>query len=163
MIVVIMGPAGAGKTTYGRLLAAKLGWQFVDADDYHSPANIEKLHKGIGLTEADRAPWLAALRADIGSWVAEKRDVVLACSALKRRYRETLRAGDFVRLVYLRGTREVLQARLRARLGHFVPAAIIDSQLAELEEPAADEGIPTVAIDQPLDAVLAQLTGAVLP
>jgi gluconokinase len=163
MVVVIMGPAGAGKTTYGRLLADNLGWQFVDADSYHSPANIEKLHNGIGLTEADRAPWLAALRADIGIWVAEARDVVLACSALRRRYRDTLRASDSVCFVYLKGTREVLQERLAARSGHFASAAIIDSQLAELEEPAPEEGIPFVAIDQPLDAVLAQLTGAVLP
>jgi gluconokinase len=154
-----MGPAGAGKTTYGRLLAEKLGWQFVDADSYHSPANIEKLHNGIGLTEADRQPWLDALRASIAGWRDEGRDVVLACSALKRRYRETLRASDSVRFVYLKGSRAVLKERLFARHGHFASAGILESQLAELEEPAPDEGIPAVEIDQSTDAVLTRLAG----
>ncbi len=93
MIVIVMGVVGSGKTTVGRLLAEQLGWEFADADDFHSPANVEKIHKGIGLTDEDRTPWLQNLRKAILKWIVEQRSVVLACSALKHSYRSQLEAA----------------------------------------------------------------------
>jgi len=130
-----MGVSGAGKTTVGQLLASELGWDFVDGDDYHSPANVEKMRNGIPLTDADRAPWLEKLRALIAGWIASGKNAVLACSALKQTYRETLRIGPEVRLVYLKGTTELLQQRLHVRRGHYMTERMLDSQLAALEEP----------------------------
>jgi len=113
-----MGVAGSGKTTVGQLLAQQFEWAFVDADDYHPKANIEKMRAGIPLTDADRASWLEALRAVIGEWVASDQGGVLACSALKQVYREKLVVGPEVRIVYLAGSREVLYRRLQSRAGH---------------------------------------------
>jgi gluconokinase len=135
MIVVIMGVVGAGKTTVGRLLAEQLGWEFADADDYHSPANIEKIRQGIPLNDEDRRPWLQQLRTQIAQWISENQNAVLACSALKRSYRDELRIGPEVRFVYLRGSAEVIAERLRARHGHFANDQILASQFADLEEP----------------------------
>ena len=101
MIVIIMGVVGAGKTTIGTLLANQLGWQFADADDFHPATNIEKIRQGIPLTDADRAPWLKSLSRTIESWIAANENAVLACSALKRSYREKLSAAPEVRFVYL--------------------------------------------------------------
>jgi gluconokinase len=136
MIVVMMGVAGSGKTTVGKLLAEQLGWVFADADDYHSAANVEKMRSGIPLTDGDRAPWLEALRSLIASWIEEKKSAVLACSALKRDYRNELLVGPEVRFVYLQGDRALLEARMRARHGHFMAERMLASQLATLEEPA---------------------------
>jgi gluconokinase len=141
-----MGVVGAGKTTVGRVLASELGWQFTDADDFHSSANKEKIHHGIPLTDADREPWLTALRNAINSWIAERRNVVLACSALKRAYRCQLDVGPEVRFVYLKGSAALIAARLRARTGHFADAQILASQLGDLEEPE--------------DAVTLEITGS---
>lgn len=135
MIVIVMGPEGVGKTTVGGLLARELGWQFVDADDFHPPANIEKMARGIPLTDADRAPWLEALHAAIVQWDAEGRNVVLACSALERGYRARLAENAAVKFVYLKGTYELIAARLRARHGHFAHEDLLASQFAILEEP----------------------------
>jgi gluconokinase len=135
LIVILMGVTGAGKTTIGRLLAAKLGWEFADADDYHPVINREKMARGVALTDADRAPWLTALRAAILEWQAQRKNVVLACSALKREYREKLGLGAAERLVYLKGSRELIGRRLRARPGHFATEAILDDQFRTLEEP----------------------------
>ena len=143
MIVIVMGVTGAGKTTVGRLLAEQLGWKFADADDFHPPANVEKMRQGIPLTDDDRQPWLAQLRAAIDTWIAEKRDVVLACSALKRSYRQELDAGPQVQFVYLKGSRELIAERLRARHGHFAGEQILAGQFADLEEP---EGVAAVDI-----------------
>ncbi|HVR24853.1 MAG TPA: gluconokinase [Candidatus Polarisedimenticolia bacterium] len=135
MVVLLMGVAGAGKTTVGKLLASQLGWDFADADDYHSAANIEKMRNGIPLTDADRAPWLDALRALISGWIAAENNAVLACSALRRAYRDHLRVGSEVCLIYLRVAPEVLRQRLRARHGHYMTEPMLESQLATLEEP----------------------------
>jgi gluconokinase len=135
MILVVMGPTGSGKTTIGSLLAKRLGWDFVDADEFHSAANKAKMHAGIPLTDADRAPWLAAIRKQIERWLAENRNVVLACSALKQSYRELLWRDGEVKLIYLKGTYDLIAQRLRARHGHFADEHILAGQFADLEEP----------------------------
>jgi gluconokinase len=147
-----MGVVGAGKTTVGRLLAGQLGWEFVDADSFHSPANVEKIRLGIPLDDADRAPWLKAIRVAIDRWIAKKQNVVLACSALKRIYREELNGGVDVKLVYLKGTYEIIYQRLGLRQGHFATEKLLASQFAILEEP--DEGV-VVDVEQSPE-VLAQ-------
>lgn len=129
-----MGVVGAGKTTVGKLLAKRLGWQFADADDFHPKENVEKMRRGISLTDADRAPWLAALRNAIDHWNSSGTNVILACSALKRGYREQLSVSN-VRFVYLKGSRELILARLRSRHGHFATETILHTQFADLEEP----------------------------
>jgi gluconokinase len=136
MIVVVMGVAGSGKTTVGRLLAERLGGRFADADDYHPPANVAKMREGIALDDADRAPWLARLNALAADSAASKQSLVLACSALKVAYREQLAAGvPDMRFVFLDGPRELLAARLATRTGHYMNPALLDSQLATLERP----------------------------
>jgi gluconokinase len=130
-----MGVVGAGKTTVGRLLAGQLGWEFVDADSFHSAANVQKISLGIPLDDADRAPWLKAIREAINRWIAKKQNVVLACSALKRIYREALDVGVDVKLVYLKGTHEIIYQRLGLRQGHFATEKLLASQFAILEEP----------------------------
>ncbi|HZI18350.1 MAG TPA: gluconokinase [Pyrinomonadaceae bacterium] len=135
MVVVLMGVAGSGKTTVGRLLAAELGWPFYDADDFHSRASVEKMGRGVPLDEADRRPWLEALRELVRGCLERGEDAVLACSALKESYRRLLLAGEGVRLVHLKGDPALIRERLRGRRGHFMPPELLDSQLAALEEP----------------------------
>ncbi|HJX96425.1 MAG TPA: gluconokinase [Candidatus Acidoferrum sp.] len=135
MIVIIMGTTGSGKSTIGTLLAKRLGWEFVDADDFHPPANVEKMKRGIPLTDEDREPWLKALHDKIVEWIAEGRNVVLACSALKQSYRDQLRVGPDVKFVYLKGSYELFSQRVLARKGHFAKQDLLASQFATLEEP----------------------------
>ncbi|HXJ87030.1 MAG TPA: gluconokinase [Candidatus Binatia bacterium] len=135
MIVIVMGVVGAGKTTIGTLLASQLGWEFADADDYHPESNVEKIRRGIPLTDHDRQPWLDRLQQAVGHWIAEGKSVVLACSALKRAYREKLCADPDVKFVYLKGSATLIGDRLRSRQGHFASESILASQLADLEEP----------------------------
>lgn len=131
-----MGVSGSGKTTIGRALADKLHWPFADADDFHPPANIAKMSTGQPLTDADRAPWLASIRAQIDRWVANKQSAVVTCSALKATYREQLRGSHAeVKFVYLHGDRDLLLQRLQGRKNHFMKASMLDSQLAALEPP----------------------------
>lgn len=131
-----MGVAGSGKTSVGRALANALGWPFFDADDFHSPENIATMTRGVALTDVDREPWLAALRALLHKLDAEQRDAVLACSALRAHFRDRLRAAAReVRYVYLRASTELLAQRLAARRGHFMRAELLASQLSTLEEP----------------------------
>lgn len=129
-----MGVVGAGKTTVGTILAQKLGWEFADADDFHSEANKTKIAHGIALTDADREPWLAALHSAIEKWNAEGQNVILACSALKEKYREQLQAGR-VRFIHLKGNAELITTRLHSRRGHYATDSILQSQFADLEEP----------------------------
>ena len=139
--IAVMGVSGSGKSTVGSLLAAALKLSFVDGDDLHPPENKKKMAAGVALNDADRVPWLDAIAA-----VLARGSVVVACSALKRRYRDRLRAGaPELRLIYLQGTPELLAERLSARQHEFMPAKLLDSQLATLEEPGSDEG--ALAVD----------------
>ncbi|HEY1464423.1 MAG TPA: gluconokinase [Terriglobales bacterium] len=135
MVVIVMGVTGAGKTTVGSLLASQMKWEFADADSFHSPESKAKMHQGIPLTDLDRAPWLQAMRDAITQWIAQNKSVVLACSALKRAYRDELYAGPEVKFVYLRGTQELISSRLEHRHGHFAGESILASQFDALEEP----------------------------
>jgi gluconokinase len=135
LVVLLMGVSGAGKTTVGKLLASQLGWEFADGDDFHSAANVEKMRSGIPLTDEDRAPWLESLRALIVGWIDSRKSAVLACSALKRAYRDELVVGPEVRVVYLKADRSVLRERLLGRHNHYMRAPMLESQIATLEEP----------------------------
>ena len=136
MILVLMGVSGAGKTTIGQLLSARLGWPLFDADDFHPPANIEKMRSGTPLTDDDRWPWLDRLNILLREKDSNGESALLACSALRQRYRDRLQAGlKNVRWVYLKGSFELIEARLKARKGHYMKAGLLESQFATLEEP----------------------------
>jgi gluconokinase len=164
MVIVVMGVSGVGKTTVGTLLARALGAEFAEGDSYHPPANVEKMRDGIALDDEDRWPWLQILAAEIDRWLAEGRDVVLACSALKRAYRDLLAHGrPTVRFVYLKGETALLQTRLDERRDHYMPPTLLASQLAALEEPddalAIDvSGAPEGIVEQ-IRVALAGLEG----
>lgn len=135
MILLLMGVSGSGKSTVGQLLASQLQWQFADADDFHSPENIDKMRRGVPLTDADRTPWLKTLRQKIEHWTHSGSNALLACSALKQSYRDELNAGPEVHFVYLKGTSQLLRQRMLARHGHFMTESMLASQLTTLEEP----------------------------
>ena len=136
MILVMMGVAGSGKTALGQLLAARLGWPFLEGDDYHSKSNVEKMAQGIPLNDEDRAGWLAAIAEHIKILEQNGKSGIVACSALKEAYRKKLAsAGKDVRFVFLRGDYELLQQRLESRTGHFMKPAMLKSQFETLEEP----------------------------
>jgi carbohydrate kinase (thermoresistant glucokinase family) len=145
LILVMMGVSGSGKSTVGGVLAGRLGWPLEEGDDLHPPENVAKMAAGHPLDDDDRGPWLERIR----EWIAEREAAgengIVTCSALKRRYRDVLR-DDQVVFVHLTGSREQLLARLTARQGHFMPASLLDSQLADLEPPEADERALTVEI-----------------
>lgn len=148
-----MGVSGCGKSTVGAALSERLGVPYVDGDDLHPQGNLDKMAAGQPLTDADRWPWLDAVAG-----VLARPPVILGCSALRRAYRDRLRAGAGgpVRFVHLAGSRAVLAARMAGRTGHFMPAALLDSQLATLEPPGPDEAL-TVDIDQPIGALVAEI------
>ncbi len=160
MIIVIMGVAGAGKSTVGQLLATELRCEFLDGDSLHPPANIEKMTHGIPLTDADRAPWLAAIHARIVESFRRGEHLVVACSALKQQYRDILEDGVKVTWVYLKGSAEVIRKRLRHRQHHFMKAQMLASQFADLEEPAA-----AIVIDVAVEPIAAvgQIINVVSP
>lgn len=141
MIILLMGTAGSGKTTVGKLLAAQLSWEFADGDDFHPPENITTMSRGIPLTDQDRLPWLQSIREQMRQWQAQKRNGVLACSALKRSYRDLLgihsNAKD-IKLVYLKGSYDLLLERLHSRKGHYMKEQMLASQFADLEEPSEE-------------------------
>ncbi len=156
MVIVVIGVSGSGKTAVGEALASRLGWAFEDADNWHSAANIKKMQSGVALTDEDRWPWIQSLNIAIRNWIADQHDVVLACSALREWYRSGLREGvqnNAIRFVYLRGTYEEIDRRLRLRVGHFMPESLLKSQFAALEEPDSSEAL-TVDISQPVAAIV---------
>lgn len=159
-----MGVSGAGKTTVGRALAQRLGFEFVEGDDYHPSANVEKMRQGIPLDDGDRVPWLDALASTIDDWISAHRNVVLSCSALKRRYRTRLiRRPDRVRLVYLRGDRAQIAGRIERRRGHFMPSELLDSQFAALEPPGPEERPIVVSIEYPPGEIAARVVSELQP
>jgi carbohydrate kinase (thermoresistant glucokinase family) len=152
-IVCVMGVAGAGKSTLAQLLASELGCEFLDADALHPPANIEKMTNGIPLTDTDRAPWLVAIHARLVESFGRKESLVVACSALKKRYREILAECVPINWVYLKGSQEVIRVRLLERQHHFMRPGMVASQFADLEEPMDAmiidvEVAPSVAVRQ---------------
>lgn len=153
MIVVVAGVSGVGKSAVGELLAQQLGWKFYDADSFHPAANIEKMKRGIPLTDADRQPWLERLRELIERCLIEGKNAVLACSALKKAYRDRLRVNDEVKIVFLRGSRDRVAVQLQHRSGHFMNPALLDSQFDDLEEPGPSEDVFVLDITTPLDSV----------
>jgi gluconokinase len=146
VIVILFGVSGAGKTTLGQLLADELGWKFHEGDDFHSQANIDKMHAGVSLTDEDRQPWLESLRELIERCLAARQYAVVACSALKKSYRSYLRVNEEVKFVYLRGSYELVADQLRQRRGHFMNPELLRSQFDTLEEPEAAEGVITIEL-----------------
>jgi carbohydrate kinase (thermoresistant glucokinase family) len=160
-VLVVMGVSGSGKTTVAKDLAARLGWPFLEGDDLHPPANVAKMHAGTPLTDEDRMPWLQAIAAWIDARTHANEPGVVTCSALKHSYRDILiGTRPHVRLVYLQGDKAVIAKRLSARKGHFMPPALLDSQLATLEEPTPDEHALTVPIDGPSEQAVEKIIHA---
>ena len=165
-VIIVMGVSGSGKTTIASMLAHRLHWEFQDADWFHPPVNLEKMRSGTPLTDSDRLAWLQA----IAGWIAGARNAgrrgVIACSALKRSYRNvlTVESSD-VRIVYLKGSRELIAPRMAARGGHFMPLTLLDDQFATLEEPGPDENPIVVSIDVPpreiVDTVVRELRATI--
>jgi gluconokinase len=156
--VIVMGVSGCGKSTIGARLAARMRWEFEDADWLHPAANVDKMHSGIPLTDEDRWPWLDAVAAWIDHCRHSRRHGVVACSALKRRYRDVL-IGDRtdVRLVYLKGDEELIARRIAARHEHFMPRGLLHSQFETLEEPGLDENPIVVSIEPRPEQIVAQI------
>lgn len=155
-VAVLMGVSGVGKTTVGRAVARRLGWEFFDADDFHPEANVEKMRRGIPLTDEDRSGWLDELTSLIARLHREGRSAIVACSALKQKYRDRLRHGiNGAVVVYLRASNDIVEKRIRARPGHFFDAALLESQYDALEEP--DDAF-TIDATRPLAAVIDAVT-----
>ena len=161
MVIVVMGVSGSGKTTIGRALAAALHWSFSDADDFHSPANVEKMKKGIPLSDEDREPWLRTIRGTIEQWKRDEPGHVLACSALKGSYRDILGQNDpDVKFVYLQGAFDVISQRLKERKSHFFNPALLRSQFDALETP---EGALIVEVSKEPQEIIRAILGTIQP
>lgn len=153
--LVVMGVSGSGKSTIADRLAARLGWRFEDGDQFHPPANVAKMSAGHPLTDEDRWPWLQAIADEIDRVCAAGEHAVIACSALKRAYRDILvHDRDDVRIVFLDGTQDLIAGRLATRKGHFMPSGLLDSQFATLERPDAAERPLTVSIDASVETIV---------
>ena len=153
--LVVMGVSGSGKSTIADRLAARLGWRYEDADQFHPPANVAKMSAGQPLTDEDRWPWLQAIADEIDRLAAAGQRAVVACSALKRAYRDILVHGrDDIRIVFLNGTQDLIADRLAARKGHFMPPGLLASQFRTLEPPPPGERPITVSIDAPVEAIV---------
>ena len=155
-VLVIMGVSGSGKSTIAALLATRLGWDLQEGDGLHSTANVAKMAAGIPLTDEDRVPWLDTVASWITAHTAAGLPGLITCSALKRTYRDRLR-GDHVRFVYLRGSRKLIGGRLATRTDHYMPPSLLDSQIATLEPPGADENVLTVDVGSSPEAMAADI------
>lgn len=161
--IVVMGVSGCGKTTVASALARRLGWDFVEADALHPPANVEKMRAGIALDDDDRWPWLDRIAARIEEGRRTGRPCVVACSALKRRYRERLAGGHRdVRFVFLKGDYETILPRLDGRTGHYMPASLLKSQFEALEEPGVEEAL-VLSVTRPAAEIVAEVEGILGP
>lgn len=166
-IVIVMGVSGSGKSTVAGMLATRLGWDLIEGDDLHPPANVAKMASGHALTDDDREPWLREIAQRISAEVSAGHSALITCSALKRSYRDMLREGVIghpeavLTFLYLHGSRAELERRLTARVGHFMPAGLLDSQLATLEEPVGEPDALTVEIGPAPDAVAAAAQAAI--
>jgi gluconokinase len=156
LAIIVMGVSGSGKTSVGEYLATRLGMAFLEGDGLHPASNVEKMSKGIPLTDEDRMPWLDLIGERMAAFVARREGIVVSCSALKRSYRERLRAAvdgelDFV---YLHGSKDLLTKRMGGRQGHFMPTSLLASQLKTLEVPTGEPGVVTVDIDRPVHGIV---------
>jgi len=153
--LIVMGVSGSGKSTIAAALAERLGWPYEDGDKFHPRSNVEKMKAGHPLTDADRLPWLQAIAAEIERIGKSRQHVIIACSALKRSYRDILVHGRHdVRLIYLDGNRELIASRLAQRKGHFMPPELLDSQFKALEIPTPDEHAIAAAVDASVPAIV---------
>jgi gluconokinase len=157
--VIVMGVSGCGKSSVGEALAQRLGLPFIEGDGLHPESNVAKMAAGTPLTDEDRWPWLTVIGARMADALSRGEGIVVSCSALKKIYRDHLRAATGGRLafVYLDGSRELLSRRMGARTGHFMPLTLLDSQLATLEVPTGEPGVVTVTIDQPVEGIVADV------
>ena len=153
--LIVMGVSSSGKSSIGKALADRLGWRFADGDDFHPKANVEKQRAGQPLTDEDRWPWLQSIADEIDRVTAEGGRLVVACSALKRVYRDLLVHGRHdIRIIYLDGSRELIAERMAARKNHFMPPSLLDSQFKTLEVPGSDERPIAVSIDDDMDGIV---------
>lgn len=155
--IIVMGVSGCGKSSVGADLAARLGLSFIEGDVLHPKANVDKMAAGTPLTDEDRWPWLTIIGETMAGALAKGEGIVVSCSALKKIYRDHLRkaAGGRLAFVYLEGSHALLSARMGARTGHFMPPALLESQLATLEVPTGEPGVVTISIDQEVDSIVA--------
>jgi gluconokinase len=163
LIAVVMGVSGSGKTTIGAALAHRLGWNFQEGDDLHPPENVAKMRAGIALGDEDRVPWLRAVATRIDAWRERGEAGVITCSALKRRYRDVI-VGERpeVRLVHLTAPPALIAERMAGRRGHFMPASLLESQLAALEPPGPDENVLAVSANAPVETVVGRIAASLI-
>ena len=157
MMIIIFGVSGAGKTTVGKSLSRELGWRFIEADDFHPAANIEKMGSGHPLTDKDRWPWLEELRQQIERSLSAGENAVFACSALKRAYRDHLRVSETVKCVFLCRDYALVEKQLRSRHGHFMDANLLRSQFDDLEEPQPDENLLTIELGRTPEEIVERI------